>query len=89
MTRKFKLLPWNGRTYKAVQITLFSGTIKEKQAVIAEEDLELQLVDPTKTSWLSAESKELDDQITFYVPAWRITQPPEELAAWVESKLPN
>lgn len=85
--RKFRLIPWNGRTYKAVEINLYSNKSNSCVALIAEDNLEKELVDLETNKWINPAAKKLDDQITFYVNENMISMPPEELADWVEQHL--
>lgn len=87
MVHRYKLIPWNKRIYKGVEITIFANHPNERVALIAEENLQSELFNEQNKEWINEEAQALDSTITFYVPEWRITLPSEELASWVETAM--
>jgi hypothetical protein len=82
-----RLIPWHGKTYHAVEITIFPGTEKTEIVTVATEELESELLNTDKTKCVSKEAEAIDDGIVYYVTSDEINLPEGEIRKIVEHAL--
>jgi hypothetical protein len=82
----YKLIPWRGKTYRAVELTIFPKTIREKEVTVSVDILEEQLL-PEIDTGIKNKATELDDTITYYVTQDEIKLTEKEIREIVESAL--
>ncbi|MDR1202688.1 MAG: hypothetical protein LBL58_13830 [Tannerellaceae bacterium] len=82
-----RLIPWRGKTYHAVEITIFQGTEKTETVTVATEELESELLNADRTKCVSKEAEAIDDDIAYYVTADEIKLPEKEIRKIVEDAL--
>jgi hypothetical protein len=83
---KYKLIPWRGACYHAVELTLFPGTDREEEVTIATVTLEDELLDEAR-NLRGEEASDLDDTIVYYVAPDEIKLPEEQIRKIVENAL--
>lgn len=88
-----KLIPWNGRTYPAVELCIFPDTDRELHVTVSTEELQSDLasdsfVEADETYFnMTKEASEIDDQIIFYVNKEQIKLPESQIRDIVENAI--
>ena len=80
-----RLIPWHGKTYHAVEITLSPGTEEEEFATVSTEELEEVLLPEIEKGNKKAIS--LDEEIIYYVTSDEINLPEEQIREIVENAI--
>jgi hypothetical protein len=83
---KHKLIPWHGKTYRAVEIIIFPGTDREESVTVSTEELEDELLEDMRHR-NGADAVDLDDTIFYYVTSEEIKLPEGKIRKIVENAL--
>lgn len=82
-----KLIPWQGKTYHAIEITLFPETEREEYVTVSIEELQSELLNEEGTECISKEAEAIDDGIIYYVNSKEIKLSEKEIRKIVENAI--